>query len=173
MLGKTNVCLLLHLRRVYLVTEADGQLVEWYRMRTVGSEENLELDGLIYMETGRLELGLTLDWSQKGEDRVETSSYTLRTITITHLKIKPHAWSFECLTRLSFKRPKHSKSRKEMIFMTLCLSQTHYHFSLLAFQSNMEDFCYYFFSFMCMINMEESKKILLSMNSLFESMCVY
>lgn len=34
-------------------------------MRTVGSEEDLQLDGLVHMETGRLEPGLTLDCSQK------------------------------------------------------------------------------------------------------------
>lgn len=59
----------------YLVTEADSQLVERYRMRTISSEENLELDRLVYMETGRLEPSLTLDWSQKVEVRVETSSW--------------------------------------------------------------------------------------------------
>jgi len=54
-------CLELHLCGEYLVTEADSQLFERYRMRTVGTEEDLELNGLINMETGTLELGLTLN----------------------------------------------------------------------------------------------------------------
>lgn len=53
--------------RLYLVTEADGQLVERHRMRAVGFQEHLELDGLVYVETGRQEPGLTLDWRQQRE----------------------------------------------------------------------------------------------------------
>lgn len=45
----------------YLVTEADSELVERHGMRTVGPEEHLQLDGLVHVETGSLELGLTLD----------------------------------------------------------------------------------------------------------------
>lgn len=47
-----------------LVTEADSQLVERYSVRTVGSEEHLELDGMVYVETGRAELGLALYCSE-------------------------------------------------------------------------------------------------------------
>lgn len=45
----------------HLVTEADGQLADGKGMRAVGSEENLQLDGLVHVEAGRLELGFTLD----------------------------------------------------------------------------------------------------------------
>ncbi len=61
----------------YLVTEADCQLVERYGMRTVSSQVNLQLDGLVHMETGRLELGLALDWSQRGNVRAETFKQSL------------------------------------------------------------------------------------------------
>ena len=46
---------------VYLITEADRQLVEADWVGTVGPEEDLELDRLIHMEAGSQEAGLTLD----------------------------------------------------------------------------------------------------------------
>ena len=46
---------------VYLVTEADGQLVEADGMGTVSPEEDLELDRLVHMEAGSQEARLTLD----------------------------------------------------------------------------------------------------------------
>ena len=82
------LCLVNIRRKEYLVTEAHGQLVEGHGVRTVGSEENLELDELVNMETGRLELGLTLNWSQRERERGETCSYTLRTIITTYYS--PH-----------------------------------------------------------------------------------
>lgn len=54
----------------YLVTEADGQLVEGHGVRTVGSEEHLQLDGLVHVEAGSVEPGLTLDWSQGERDSI-------------------------------------------------------------------------------------------------------
>lgn len=45
----------------HLVTEADSQLADRHRMRGVSSEEDLQLDGLVHVETGRLELGFALD----------------------------------------------------------------------------------------------------------------
>lgn len=84
-------CLVNIRRKKYLVTEAHGQLVEGHGVRTVGSEENLELDGLVNMETGRLELGLTLNWSQRERERkhpqqslqhIESSLETCATLNI-------------------------------------------------------------------------------------------
>lgn len=43
-------------------------------MRAVSSEEDLQLDRLVHVETGRLEFGFALDWSKKK-----------RTAIITHL----------------------------------------------------------------------------------------
>lgn len=64
---KSNVVVLLMTFVCYLVTETDSQLVNCNRMRTISSEENLQLDWLINMETGRLELGFTLDYRQEGD----------------------------------------------------------------------------------------------------------
>lgn len=52
----------------YLVTQADSQLPKQHRMRTVGSEEHLQLDGLVDVETGGAESGLTLYWGQRGKE---------------------------------------------------------------------------------------------------------
>lgn len=66
---------------MYLVTEADRQLVEPDRMRAVSSDKNLELDRLVHMETGRLEPGLTLDW------RMRRVFFSLITRKCQHLKL--------------------------------------------------------------------------------------
>lgn len=58
-------------RSRYLVAEADGQLVERHGVGAVSSEENLQLDGLVHMETRRLEPGLTLDCRKTGEQLLE------------------------------------------------------------------------------------------------------
>lgn len=64
-----------------LVTKADSQLVEWYSVRTVSSEEHLELDGLVYVETGRAELSLALYCSQTERGRLEMCNAALLTLT--------------------------------------------------------------------------------------------
>lgn len=58
-----NIWQFLHVQ--YLVAKANSQLAEGHRVGTVGSEKHLQLDGLVNMETGRLELCLTLDWNQE------------------------------------------------------------------------------------------------------------
>lgn len=95
------------LEKVYLVAEADGQLVERYRMRTVGSEEHLELDRLVHMETGRLELGLTLDWSQTGKQSLKNRHISVLIGMCATLNIAlGGSLSASCFRRLSVQLPK-------------------------------------------------------------------
>lgn len=49
-------------------------------MRTISLEEDLQLDGLVYMETRTEEPGLALDWNQKR--RCGTSSTVVMTPTV-------------------------------------------------------------------------------------------
>lgn len=59
---------------LYLVAQADWQLVEGHGMRTVGPDKDLQLDGLVHMETGRLEFSLTLDWWRR-TSKMKTNTF--------------------------------------------------------------------------------------------------
>lgn len=70
----------------HLVAEADGELAEWHGVRTVSSEEHLQLDGLVHMEAGRLEPGFALDWCERKKSNTWDTElpYMLLTVTQTY-----------------------------------------------------------------------------------------